>query len=188
MELMICAAANKFLMDQKEANRMSLESVEKVTSFWISKNRPQVIDFQFDQGTQRDLVEHNVKTFRFCGPSAEDPVSMHTMLLAWKTLAKEMSVRTFCSPDSMIKKQMTDCYKILEMLGSPMVTFLAFQTIQVEALQKMHERTEQQKRAEEYEKKLATMTAGVEQRWEPPAAAIDGHGKRSGEGWDTPFG
>lgn len=177
MELMICAAANKFLLDQKEADRISFESVQKVTNFWVSKNRPQVIDFMFDQSTQRDLVADNVKTFRFCGPSAEDPISMHTMLLSWKTLAKEMSVRTFCSPDSVIKKQMHDSYKILEMLGAPMVTFLAFQELQVDALKKMHGRAT-------YQKKIATMKPGVEYRQEIPA---DASPKHSGESWGNPF-
>lgn len=54
-------------------------------------------------------------------------------------MAKEMSVRTFCTPDSVIRKQLHDCYKILEMLGAPVVTFLAFQEIQVRALATMRE-------------------------------------------------
>jgi len=177
MELMICATANKFLINEKEADRMSVDSVLKITEFWVSKNRPQVIEFQFDQGTQRDLVESNVKTFRFYGPNAEDPVSMHSMLLCWKTLARDMSVRTFCSPDSVTKKHMHDCYKILEMLGAPMVTFLAFQELQIDALRKIHER--QTLRKEHENKKF-----GVTMRWEPPVNASPKH---SGEGWENPF-
>jgi len=177
MELMICATANKFLINEKEADRMSVDSVKKITEFWVAKNRPQVIEFQFDQGTQRDLVESNVKTFRFYGPNAEDPVSMHSMLLCWRTLAKDMSVRTFCSPDSVTKKHMHDCYKILEMLGAPMVTFLAFQELQIDALRKIHER--QILRKEQKNKKF-----GITMRWEPPVNATP---KQSGEGWENPF-
>ena len=177
IELMICATANKFLIVEKEAGRMSYDSVERITQFWTSKNRPQVLEFHFDQATQRDLVEYNVKTFRFYGPSAENPMAMHSMLLAWKNLAKEMSVRTFCSPDSMIKKNMHDCYRVLEMLGAPMVTFLAFQEIQVDALRKMHER---QMLKKEYESKKF----GVEMRWEPPGGWSPKH---NGEGWENPF-
>ena len=162
MELMICATANQYLNVQQQQGRMSVESLAKVTQWWASKNRPQVIEFMFDQATQRDMVLYNVKTFRFYGPHANDVLAMNTMMQSWKTLAKEMSVRTFCTPDAVIKKQMHDCYKILEMLGAPLVTFLAFQEIQVKALGII---TDEQQKKDKY----GNIKFGVEKRWEPPA-------------------
>ncbi|KAI4202748.1 MAG: hypothetical protein LQ346_001910 [Caloplaca aetnensis] len=160
-ELMIVATANNYLIIQKEEGRMSYESVAKITNFWAQKNRPQVIDFMFDQLTQRDLILYNLKTFRFYGPNAENPMSMNAMMNSWKTLAKEMSVRTFCTGDSTIRKQIQDIYKILELLGAPMVTFMAFQQIQVKILKTMREK--QQERDEREAIKF-----GVERKWEPP--------------------
>ena len=90
MELMICATANQYLNVQQHQGRMSVESLAKVTQWWASKNRPQVIEFMFDQATQRDLVLYNIKTFRFYGPNAENVLSMNAMMQAWKSLAKEM--------------------------------------------------------------------------------------------------
>ncbi len=162
VELMICATANHYLNVQQAEGRMSVESLTKVTQWWASKNRPQVIEFMFDQATQRDIVLYNLKTFRFYGPNADNIMSMSTMMQSWKSLAREMSIRTFCAPDAAIKKQMHDTYKILEMLGAPLVTFLAFQSIQVKALALMKE---QQKKRNEYE----AIKFGVEKRWEPPA-------------------
>lgn len=162
---MICATANQYLMTQRLENRMSFESIAKITDFWTSKNRPQVIEFMFDQATQRDLVLYNLRTFRFYGANAENPVAMNAMMLSWKALAKEMSVRTFCQPDSVVRKHMHDCYKILEMLGAPLVTFLAFQEIQVKALRAIKEKQQQR---EQYE----TIPFGVERRWEPPTRKI----------------
>lgn len=72
------------------------------------------------------------------------------------------SVRTFCTPNVVIRRHMHDCYKILEMLGAPLVTFLAFQEIQVKALEIMQD--EQAKRDEHKSRKF-----GVEKKWEPPA-------------------
>ena len=72
------------------------------------------------------------------------------------------SVRTFCTPDIVTKKHMHDCYKILEMLGAPLVTFLAFQEIQIKALGIMKD--EQQKRD-----KYGAVKFGVEKKWQPPA-------------------
>ena len=161
MELMICATANQYLTVQAEQSRMSVESLQKVTSYWTSKNRPQVIEFMFDQATQRDLVLYNLRTFRFYGPNAENLMSMNSMMQAWKALAREMAVRTFCYPDAVIRKHMHDTYKILEMLGAPLVTFLAFQEIQVKALKAMKD--EQQRREER-----KALRFGVERKWEPP--------------------
>ncbi|KAL9000085.1 MAG: hypothetical protein Q9169_001160 [Polycauliona sp. 2 TL-2023] len=183
-ELMICATANKYLITQQEEGRMSYESIKKITDLWSQKNRPQVIEFMFDQLTQRDLILYNLNTFRFYGPNAENLVSMHGMMQAWKTLAKEMSVRTFCAGDSTIRKQMQDIYKILEMLGAPMVTFLAFQQIQIRTLKKMRE---QQRLRDEQE----AVKFGVERKWEPPGGFPTGPGRLRGsaesEAYANPF-
>ncbi|KAL8928099.1 MAG: hypothetical protein Q9172_001086 [Xanthocarpia lactea] len=182
-ELMICATANKYLIIQHEEGRMSYESIKKITDVWAQKNRAQVIEFMFDQLTQRDLILYNLKTFRFYGPNAENQVSMHGMMQAWKTLAREMSIRTFCTGDSTIRKQMQDIYRILEMLGAPMVTFLAFQQIQIKTLKKMRE--QQQLRDEQEATKI-----GVERKWEPPGGFPVGAGSRGSaesEAYANPF-
>jgi hypothetical protein len=137
LELMICISANKFLLQQYHEGRMSPESITKVTNFWTSKNRPQVAQFQFDQLTQRDLIIYNIRTFKFYGESARNNVVLNATLYDWKTVAKEMSVRTFCLPDSVVRKHLHDAYKILEMLGSPPVTIMAFQELQVNMLELM---------------------------------------------------
>ena len=160
LELMLSAAANKYLIIQKEAGRMSLESVQKVTHHWVVKNRPQVIEFQFDLLTQRELVYMNLKTFRFYGPHAENMVSLVTMLNSWKAMAKEMSVRTFCTPDSVIRKQFHGTYKVLELLGAPVYSFMAFNQLHRETLQAMEQRQAEKR---EYE----TKKFGVEKPWSP---------------------
>ncbi|KAI4122441.1 MAG: hypothetical protein LQ338_005818 [Usnochroma carphineum] len=178
-ELMIVATANNYLIIQKEEGRMSYESVAKITNFWAQKNRPQVIEFMFDQLTQRDLILHNLKTFRFYGPNAENAMSMNAMMNSWKTLAKEMSVRTFCTGDSTIRKQIQDIYKILELLGAPMVTFMAFQQIQVRILKIMREK---QKERDEHE----AIKFGVERKWEPPGG-FGPRGSAESEAYTNPF-
>jgi hypothetical protein len=131
---MICVTANKFLMAQYDSGRTSLDSVKKITESWASRNRPQVIEFQFDQATQRDLILLNLKTFEFHGEAKENPMVLNSVMYNWRVIAKEMSVRTFCNPDSVVRKHLHDVHKILEMLGAPLVTFLAFQEIQIKAL------------------------------------------------------
>ncbi|KAL1969653.1 hypothetical protein VTN77DRAFT_8206 [Rasamsonia byssochlamydoides] len=139
IEVMICVTANRFLLDQFHKNRMSAESVRKITNFWTSKNRAQVAEFQFDQATQRELILYNIRTFEFHGECAMNPVALKSTMDNWKSVAKEMNVRTFCYPDSVIRKHMHDTHKILEMLGAPDTTLRIFECLQMKVLGKMTE-------------------------------------------------
>jgi hypothetical protein len=156
MELMICVTANKYLMREFTVGRISAESVTKVSSYWSSKNRPQVIEFQYDQATQRDLILYNLMTLKFHGESAGSPLVLNATMYSWKTMAKEMNVRTFCAPDSQVRKHMHDAHKILEMLGAPLVTFLAFQELQLKTLAKIADGVKKMeaKRREERRKEI----------------------------------
>jgi hypothetical protein len=139
IEVMICTTANKFLVDQFHKGRLSEDSIKKITHFWTSKNRAPVTEFQFDQVTQRELVVHNFRTLEFHGECAYNPVALKSTLDSWKSVAKEMSVRTFCYPDSVIRKHMYDTHKILEMLGAGYKTLCPFEYIQMTILGKMTE-------------------------------------------------
>ncbi|KAL4873994.1 hypothetical protein BDV12DRAFT_181882 [Aspergillus spectabilis] len=134
MEVMICVSANRFLVEQYNGGRISKESIRKVNSFWGSKNRPEVVEFQFDQATQRQLILSNIRTLHFNGESSTNPVLLNSNLQNWKAVVKEMSVRTFCAPDSVIRKHMHDIQKLLDMLGAPIATFLAFEELQMRTL------------------------------------------------------
>lgn len=182
LELIILSTANKFLMLQYAENRMSVESVKIVTEYWRGKGRPQVIEFQYDQATQRDLIVANQKTFRFHGEKAGNALQISGMLYNWKENAREMSIRTFCAPDSVIQKQLHDTYKILELLGAEVVTFLALQEIHAAF-------TRQVQRAKEIRNAKASVSCGVERVWIPPSersslgtrerATYSSHGSRS---------
>ncbi|KAI9374879.1 hypothetical protein BJX61DRAFT_540383 [Aspergillus egyptiacus] len=139
MEVMICIAANRFLLEQYANGRISKASIRKVNNFWGSKNRPEVVEFQFDQATQRQLILYNIRTLHFNGESSTNPVLLHSNLQNWKAVVKEMSVRTFCAPDSVIRKHMHDIQKLLDMLGAPIATFLAFEELQMRTLVFMKE-------------------------------------------------
>jgi hypothetical protein len=126
-------------MSEYHNNRMSVDSLKKVTDFWKSKGRPQVLEFHYDQSTQRDLIVANQKTFRFHGPSANDPLKVHAMLYAWKNNAREMAVRTFCYPDSMIRKHVRDAFVILDFLGGHPFQYIAAHEVQKKLVRWMDE-------------------------------------------------
>ncbi|KAJ0427129.1 hypothetical protein BJY00DRAFT_320568 [Aspergillus carlsbadensis] len=134
MEVMICVSANKFLLEEYNGGRISNDSIKKIKNYWGSKNRPDVVEFQFDQATQRQLILFNIRTLHFNGESSTNPVLLNSNLQNWKAVVKEMSVRTFCAPDSVIRKHMHDIQKLLDMLGAPIGTFLAFEELQMRTL------------------------------------------------------
>ncbi|GLA95204.1 hypothetical protein AtubIFM57143_002206 [Aspergillus tubingensis] len=137
MEVMLCVSANKFLLGQYNEGRLSEESIRKVTNYWGSKNRPQVIEFQFDQATQRRLILANIRTLRFSGECSSNLVLLKSNLNNWKALSKEMGVRTFCFPDSAVRKHMHDIHKLLDMLDAPLTTYLTFEELQMSILSLM---------------------------------------------------
>ncbi|KAI9836426.1 MAG: hypothetical protein M1819_001457 [Sarea resinae] len=175
LELMICVTANTYLMTQRREDRISVESVVKITDYWRSKGRPQVIEFQFDQATQCELISINSKHFRFYGEVGRDRLQLSSMLYHWKALAREMSVRTFCYPDSMVRKHLIDIQTVLEGMGAPLATFLAFQDIRTRCLKIMKE--EGKKREEK-----AAIQYGVSKRWSPKLVSSPASGSpiRSG--------
>ncbi|RAL14991.1 uncharacterized protein BO97DRAFT_422334 [Aspergillus homomorphus CBS 101889] len=134
MEVMICVAANRFLIEQYHRGLLSDESITKITNFWDAKNRPRVVEFHYDQATQRQLILLNLCTVQFSGPSATNPVQLRTNLNNWKAIGKEMSVRTFCTPDSAIRKHMNEVHRLLEMLGASRDAMHDFASVRLQAL------------------------------------------------------
>ncbi|KAE8370016.1 hypothetical protein BDV27DRAFT_152433 [Aspergillus caelatus] len=142
LEVMICVSANVFLVEQYHEGRLSGESIKRIKNYWGSKNRPSVVEFQFDQATQQRLIMENKRSLRFHGESSTNPVLLSSNLHNWKAIVKEMSIRTFCAPDSMIRKHMHDVYKLLDMLGAPISTLVICQKLHMQALSLMGHRVE----------------------------------------------
>lgn len=134
--------------------------------------------FRFDLTTQRDLIAQNLDDLHFAGVNAFTGVKVLSVLAAWKVLAKEIGVRTFCQPDSAIKKHLYDAEKVLELIDAApdsvsasqrrafwhcVLTFyhqmLAFQEMRSSIVSTMY-------REERTERERETMN-GVERSWSP---------------------
>jgi hypothetical protein len=184
MELMICVTANEYLISEYAAGRISAESIAKVSTNWSNKNRPQVIEFQYDQATQRDLILHNLTTLKFHGESADSPLVLNATLDGWKAMAKEMNVRTFCALDSAVRKHMHNAYKILDMLGVPFATYLAFQELRWKTLAIINDAAKkiEEKRREERQKEIEGRAETYARKNSKEAASQSQHPrKKSGE-------
>ncbi|KAJ5938986.1 hypothetical protein N7466_002120 [Penicillium verhagenii] len=123
IEVMICTAANKFLLRQYYDGRLSHHSVNKVLQKWGSKNRAPVFQFHFDQNTQRELILENRCTLDINCQFTSNEVQFDSRMQSWKAITKDMSTRTFCLPDEVIRKHLSDFPQILDMLDAPTSAF-----------------------------------------------------------------
>jgi hypothetical protein len=118
LELSLVTTANAFLMAQFRAARMDMDTVKKAVDDWQAKGRLRVIEFMYDQATQRELVVSNQDTLRFHGETAGDDIRITSMLYNWKQVASAMAIRTFSDPDTVILKLFFDIEPILELLNA----------------------------------------------------------------------
>jgi hypothetical protein len=131
LELMIVHTANSFLMTQFSQGRMSIDTIKKTVDTWKNKGRPAVVEFMYDQATQRDLVAVNQSNVRFHGEKLGDDVRITSMLYNWKQVASLMAVRTFCNADTVLLKLLFDIEQILELIGATDSIMLRLQQLRV---------------------------------------------------------
>jgi hypothetical protein len=137
VELMLVHTANSFLMNQFSQGRMAMDSIKKTVDTWKARGRPTVIEFMYDQATQRDLVAVNQHNLRFYGETAGDSVRINAMLYNWRQVASLMAIRTFCDADTVILKLLFDIEQILELLGAREPILLRLQQIRASANEMM---------------------------------------------------
>lgn len=135
---MLVHTANGFLMTQFSQGRIAIDSIKKTSDMWKNKGRPSVIEFMYDQATQRDLVAVNQHTFRFYGERAGDGIRINSMLYNWKQVASHMVIRTFCNADTVILKLLFDIGQILELLGATEGILLRHQSIRMSVNARVH--------------------------------------------------
>ncbi|KAJ5747055.1 uncharacterized protein N7511_008751 [Penicillium nucicola] len=129
LEYLIVTTANRFLMHEYYDGNISDLSIRRLNKEWISKNRPGVPEFCFDQSTQRELIFANRQSVKFGGGACANPMLLHAIFSNWKSVCVETNVRSFCLPDSAVRKHLHDIEGILELLNAPSSTMEAMQTL-----------------------------------------------------------
>ncbi|KAJ5812784.1 hypothetical protein N7447_009807 [Penicillium robsamsonii] len=116
IENTITHAANEFLMKEYYDGHLSVSSLNRVKRRWERKNMPGVPEFHFDQTTQYKLISANREHLKF--GKATNGLRPYAVLRNWKKICKNMSIRTFVAPDSVIKKHIHDILDLLEILNA----------------------------------------------------------------------
>ncbi|KAK5955751.1 hypothetical protein OHC33_003392 [Knufia fluminis] len=122
LEYMLIETCNSFLKEELEAGRLSRDSIIRTKRQWQARNRPQVIEFYYDQAAQYDLIIANLRTVQLYSDYAQDAIMMNSVLHQWKILIRELSVKTLCMPDSIVRRWLHDGRRVLELLGASQIT------------------------------------------------------------------
>lgn len=122
LEYMLIETCNTFLKEELANDRISRDSVIRAKRQWQSRSRPPIIEFYYDQATQYEIIIGNLRTIKLYSDYAEDAIILNSVLHQWKILIRELSVKTLCMPDSIVRRWLHDGRRVLELLGAPQIT------------------------------------------------------------------
>jgi hypothetical protein len=182
IELMLVHTANSFLMTQFSQGRIAVDSIKKTVDVWKSKGRPIVIEFMYDQATQRELIAANQHNFRFHGGRAGDDIRINAMLYNWKQVANIMAIRTFCTADTILLKLLFDIEQILELLGAGEPMLLRLQQLRASANEMMRVA----RHIKEAKAAIQAVPRGRQMAWDPHSSTESGASR--GDSLDDPYG
>ncbi|CZR52017.1 uncharacterized protein PAC_01894 [Phialocephala subalpina] len=182
VEFFLVHTANSFLMNQFSQGRLDVDSIKKTIDGWKARGRPTVIEFMYDQATQRDLIAVNQQNLRFYGDRAGEIVRINATLHTWKLVASHMALRTFCEADTVILKLFFDIEQILELLGCVDTLMYRFQEVRAIANERIRKQKEEQRAAQ-------GLSNGQERTWYTQSSGSAEAAIRSmRESFDDPYG
>jgi len=117
LEYHLTGAIHDYITDELERGHLVADNLKKIADFWVSQGRPKVVGFRYDLETQLELVNLHINDFNFYGRRQSNPVEIAGLLHCMKVNARQMRVRTFCQPDSVVAKQLVDSQSLFNMIN-----------------------------------------------------------------------
>ncbi|KAI1499430.1 hypothetical protein F5X99DRAFT_419910 [Biscogniauxia marginata] len=119
LEFNLSNALDEYIKAQLNSGRLSPDKLKRVADAWAAQGRPRVTGFRYDLETQVDLVAAHIDDFRFCGDMQLDPVAISGLLHSMRMNARQMRARTYCQPDTVIFKHLSDALSFMRLIGTP---------------------------------------------------------------------
>jgi hypothetical protein len=129
LEFNLSNALNLFITTQLSHGRLEPDKLKRISDAWIAKGRPRVVGFRYDIETQLELVTLHIDEFRFYGRRQGNSLEISGLLSSMRTNARALRIRTYCQPDSVIAKQISDSQSLFNMLGCSEAQQLALSQI-----------------------------------------------------------
>ena len=135
---MLVTTCNQLLVRENNAGRITQDSIIALEAKWAAQGRPAVLEFQYDNETQRSLITVNLTTIKLHGMCNEDTGVLNRNILAWLALVQVLKLRLYCHSDATIRKFLHEALLVIEMLGAPSVTRLALEDLQITTLTRIN--------------------------------------------------
>lgn len=119
LEFNLCNSLNAFIKIQLDKGRVDTNKLKKIGDAWIEQGRPRVVGFRYDLETQLELITLHIDDFVFSGRRQGNPTEIAALLYTMKVNARAMRIKTFCSPDSVLAKQLVDSQSLFNLIGAP---------------------------------------------------------------------
>ncbi|KAK4462464.1 hypothetical protein QBC42DRAFT_157814, partial [Cladorrhinum samala] len=117
LDFAVASALSRYLESQFTRGRVNLDVLKRTAENWARKGRPKVLGFRYDIETQIEIVKQHVNDFKFYGRAASNPAILG-ILDMMRTDAKVMAVRSYCYPDTVIAKWLSDTLSLFSLIGA----------------------------------------------------------------------
>ncbi|KAL7928706.1 hypothetical protein V8C35DRAFT_226250 [Trichoderma chlorosporum] len=118
LEFHLTTALNVYVSDELDRGHLSADNLKRVSDEWHQKGYHKVIGFRYDLETQLELVSLHINDFSFYGRRQGNITEIAVLLREMKMNARNMSVRTFCQPDSTIAKHLVDSQSLFNLINA----------------------------------------------------------------------
>ncbi|RDA89950.1 hypothetical protein CP533_0195 [Ophiocordyceps camponoti-saundersi (nom. inval.)] len=125
LEFHLTAALNDYIATELDKGHLVPGTLKQISDFWASRGRSKVVGFRYDLETQLQLICLHAHEFDFFGWRQKNLTEIGCLLGAMKTHARQMRVRTFCQPDSVIAKQLVDTQSLFNLINATGIQQLA---------------------------------------------------------------
>lgn len=150
LEYILQSAANDFLYKRYVDGTLDSKNFARVRKSWKKQGRPTVVEFRFNIATQWKLANANEKALTFPGAGRMTTAQVRSTIKGWSTLARQLSVKTFCEPDILIKMQCAEARRVLILLDASDADMAFFDTAVRDALGEIDAELERQFARETY--------------------------------------
>ncbi|RCI11915.1 hypothetical protein L249_4196 [Ophiocordyceps polyrhachis-furcata BCC 54312] len=117
LEFHLTTALSDYITAELDKGHLVAGNLKQVSDFWASRGRPKVVGFRYDLETQLQLICLHAHDFDFHGRPQRNLAEIGGLLGVMKTHARQMRVRTFCQPDSVIAKQLADAQALFDLIN-----------------------------------------------------------------------
>lgn len=116
LEFILTTALSSYINCQFNAGRLSPEKLKRIADGWQQRGRPKVVGFRYDLETQLDLVRMHVGQFRFYSRQVTE-AAIFGIIDMMRVNSRAMRIRTYCTPDTVVSKQILDTQALLNVIG-----------------------------------------------------------------------